>query len=144
MGCQRNACAKVVMQRKPVEMAVLRQITGKPVKLVIKRREVRHVQPPYARCRHKTARPATATNHVLHDHICRVPDIDAVVVQLRRRDLVLVELDGGFVLHFLVALVGILIMWAVAWLNSWYKRIDSGTAARYGRVGSTADIVGGR
>ena len=44
----------------------------------------------------------------------------------------------------LVALVGILIMWGVAWLNSWYKRIDSGTAARYGRVGSTADIVGGR
>ena len=57
---------------------------------------------------------------------------------------VLVELDGGFVLHFLVALAGILIMWAVAWLNSWYKRIDSRTAARYGRVGSTADIVGGR
>jgi hypothetical protein len=57
---------------------------------------------------------------------------------------VLVELDGGFVLHFLVCVAGILIMWAVAWLNSWYKAVDNGTAKRYGRIGSTADIVGGR
>src|SRR5580698_3192442 len=55
---------------------------------------------------------------------------------------VLIETSGGIVLHLLVCLAGILIMWAVAWLNSWYKGVDSKTAARYGRVGSTADIAG--
>jgi hypothetical protein len=57
---------------------------------------------------------------------------------------VLVELDGGFVLHSLVCAVGILIMWAVAWLNSWYKRIDVQTAARGGGLGGNVDIVGGK
>jgi hypothetical protein len=56
---------------------------------------------------------------------------------------VLVELDGGIGLHLLVALVGILMMCAVAWVNSWYKRTDDKTA-RIGGTGGNADIVGGR
>jgi hypothetical protein len=56
---------------------------------------------------------------------------------------VLVELNGGFALHLLVALVGILIMSAVAWVNSWYKRTDDKTARIWG-TGGNADIVGGR
>jgi hypothetical protein len=56
---------------------------------------------------------------------------------------VLVETSGGIGLHFLVALVGILIMSAVAWLNSWYKRTDDKTS-RIGGTGGNADIVGGR
>jgi hypothetical protein len=56
---------------------------------------------------------------------------------------VLVELNGGFGLHFLVAVAGILIMSGVAWVNSWYKRTDDKTA-RIGGTGGNADIVGGR
>jgi hypothetical protein len=56
---------------------------------------------------------------------------------------VLVELNGGIFMHLLVALIGILIMWAVAWVNSWYKRTDDKTA-RIGGTGGNADIVGGR
>jgi hypothetical protein len=57
---------------------------------------------------------------------------------------VLVELDGGFVLHFVVAVIGILIMCAVAWVNSWYKRTDDKNPLRIGGTGGNADIVGGR
>ena len=52
----------------------------------------------------------------------------------------LIESSGGLGLHFLVALVGILIMSAVAWVNSWYKRTDAEGASWRGR---NADIVGG-
>jgi hypothetical protein len=57
---------------------------------------------------------------------------------------VLIETSGGIVLHFLVAAVGILIMCAVAWVNSWYKRTDDKNASRIGGTGGNADIVGGR
>ncbi|THD71940.1 MAG: OpgC domain-containing protein [Bradyrhizobium sp.] len=57
---------------------------------------------------------------------------------------VLIETSGGIGLHFLVALVGILIMSAVAWVNSWYKRTDDRDTSRIGGTGGNADIVGGR
>jgi len=56
---------------------------------------------------------------------------------------VLVESGAGILLHFLVALIGILIMTAVAWLNSWYKRSDGKTARIDGSNIANADIVGG-
>jgi hypothetical protein len=55
---------------------------------------------------------------------------------------VLVESGAGIGLHFLVAFIGILIMTAVAWLNTWYKRTDSKTARIGGNI-ANADIVGG-
>jgi hypothetical protein len=54
----------------------------------------------------------------------------------------LIETSGGLGLHFLVALVGILIMWAVAWVNSWYKRSDASASWKKGG-GGNPDIVGG-
>jgi hypothetical protein len=57
---------------------------------------------------------------------------------------VLVENSGGFGLHSLVALCGILIMSGVAWVNSWYKRTDDKNGLRIGGTGGNADIVGGR
>ena len=38
----------------------------------------------------------------------------------------LAEISGGVVLHFLVAIFGILIMSAVAWLSSWHKYSNKG------------------
>jgi hypothetical protein len=57
---------------------------------------------------------------------------------------VLIETSGGIVLHLLVAVVGILIMCAVAWVNSWYRRTDDKNTSRIGGTGGNADIVGGR
>jgi hypothetical protein len=51
---------------------------------------------------------------------------------------VLFETSAGLGLHLLVGFIGILIMTAVAWLNSWYKRTDARNAWRTG-----GDIVGG-
>ena len=56
---------------------------------------------------------------------------------------VLIETSGGIVMHFLVAVVGILIMSGVAWVNSWYKRTDDKGSRIWG-TGGNADIVGGR
>jgi divalent metal cation (Fe/Co/Zn/Cd) transporter len=56
---------------------------------------------------------------------------------------VLVESRAGIVLHFVVAIIGILIMTAVAWLNTWYKRADASSAPRIGGNIANADIVGG-
>jgi hypothetical protein len=53
---------------------------------------------------------------------------------------VLTESSAGAGLHFLVGILGILIMSAVAWLNGWYKRTDGKSAVR---VGANADIAGG-
>jgi hypothetical protein len=52
----------------------------------------------------------------------------------------LAEISGGIGLHFLVGILGILIMSAAAWLNSWYKHSDKG-ASRI--AGGNADIAGG-
>jgi hypothetical protein len=56
---------------------------------------------------------------------------------------VLVQSSAGIGLHFLVGISGILIMSAVAWLNSWYKRSDAMRASRAGGTGGNADMVGG-
>ena len=56
---------------------------------------------------------------------------------------VLVQSAGGIGVHFLVGALGLLIMSAVAWLNSWYKRSDARSASRVGSTGGNADIVGG-
>jgi hypothetical protein len=53
---------------------------------------------------------------------------------------VLIESSAGIGMHLLVAFFGILIMTAVAWLNTWYKRTDARIAPR---TGGLADIVGG-
>jgi hypothetical protein len=55
---------------------------------------------------------------------------------------VLIQSAGSIGLHFLVGICGILIMSAVAWLNSWYKRFDARSASRAGGTGGNADIVG--
>ena len=56
---------------------------------------------------------------------------------------VLTELSAGLGLHFLAAFFGILVMTAVAWLNSWYKRSDRTSASWTKEHGGNADIVGG-
>jgi hypothetical protein len=53
---------------------------------------------------------------------------------------VLTEISAGLVLHFVAAFIGIMMMTAVAWLNSWYKRSDLSLKTRQG---GNADIVGG-
>ena len=45
-------------------------------------------------------------------------------------------------MHALVSLCGIVIMSAVAWLISWYKRVADKNASRKGAVGN-ADLAGG-
>ena len=56
---------------------------------------------------------------------------------------VLTETSAGLGLHFLAAFFGILVMTAVAWLNSWYKRSDRASASWTREHGGNADIVGG-
>jgi hypothetical protein len=55
---------------------------------------------------------------------------------------VLAEGGGGAALHALVSLCGILMMWGVAWLISWYKHVADKSASRKG-VGGNADLAGG-
>jgi hypothetical protein len=55
---------------------------------------------------------------------------------------VLAEAGGGAALHALVSLCGILIMWGVAWLISWYKHVADKSAPRKGAV-ANADLAGG-
>jgi hypothetical protein len=54
---------------------------------------------------------------------------------------VLIESSGGIGLHLLVAILGILIMTAASWLNSWYKHSDSNSALPISD--RNADIAGG-
>jgi len=54
---------------------------------------------------------------------------------------ILAEGGGGAALHALVTLCGILIMWGVAWLISWYKRVADKSAAKKGA--GNADLAGG-
>jgi hypothetical protein len=56
---------------------------------------------------------------------------------------VLVESSAGLGLHFVAAICGILIMTAVARLNTWYKRSDRESISRTREHGGNADIVGG-
>jgi hypothetical protein len=55
---------------------------------------------------------------------------------------VLAEGGGGAALHALVSLCGILIMWGVAWLISWYKHVADKSGPRKGAAGN-ADLAGG-
>jgi hypothetical protein len=55
----------------------------------------------------------------------------------------LMESSAGIGLHFLAAILGILIMTAVAWLCTWYKRSDRENASWLRANGGSADIVGG-
>jgi hypothetical protein len=53
----------------------------------------------------------------------------------------LTEINASIGLHFLVGILGVLIMWAVAWLISWYKYSDTkGVSPIRGR--GNADIAG--
>ena len=55
---------------------------------------------------------------------------------------ILAEVGGGAALHALLSLCGILIMWGVAWVISWYKQVADKSAARKGAIGN-ADLAGG-
>jgi hypothetical protein len=55
---------------------------------------------------------------------------------------ILAEGGGGAALHALVTISGILIMWGVAWLISWYKHEADKGAPRKG-VRGNADLAGG-
>ena len=55
----------------------------------------------------------------------------------------LTESAAGLGLHFLAAICGIMVMTAVAWLNSWYKRSDQQSRSWRKQLGGNADIVGG-
>jgi hypothetical protein len=56
---------------------------------------------------------------------------------------VLAEVSGGAGLHFVVSLSGILIMWGVAWVISWYKHVADKSASRTKGAGGNADMAGG-
>ena len=56
---------------------------------------------------------------------------------------ILAEVSGGAAVHALISLSGVLIMWGVAWVISWYKRVaDKGGAKTKNAVGH-ADLAGG-
>jgi hypothetical protein len=55
---------------------------------------------------------------------------------------ILAEVGGGAALHALISLCGILIMWGVASVISWYKRVADKSAVRKGAAGN-ADLAGG-
>jgi hypothetical protein len=56
---------------------------------------------------------------------------------------VLAEISGGAAMHLLVSISGILIMWGMAWLISWYKHsADKGASKTKSTVGN-ADLAGG-
>jgi hypothetical protein len=56
---------------------------------------------------------------------------------------VLAEVGGGALTHALVSVSGILIMWGVAWVISWYKHSADKDAPRTKRTGGNADMAGG-
>jgi hypothetical protein len=56
---------------------------------------------------------------------------------------VLAEVSGGAFMHALVSLSGILIMWGVAWVISWYKHSADKDASKTKRTGGNADMAGG-
>ena len=55
---------------------------------------------------------------------------------------VLAEISGGAAMHALVSISGILIMWGMAWLISWYKHSADKNASKKGIAGN-ADMAGG-
>ncbi|MGY3107568.1 MULTISPECIES: OpgC domain-containing protein [unclassified Bradyrhizobium] len=56
---------------------------------------------------------------------------------------ILAEVAGGPVLHALISLSGILIMWAMAWVISWYKRVADKSGSKTKSAVGSADMAGG-
>ena len=56
---------------------------------------------------------------------------------------VLAEVSGGALMHALVSVLGILIMWGVAWVISWYKHSADKGASRMKSTSGNADMAGG-
>jgi hypothetical protein len=56
---------------------------------------------------------------------------------------VLAEVSGGAGLHFIISISGILAMWAVAWVISWYKHVADKNASRTKGAVGNADMAGG-
>jgi hypothetical protein len=56
---------------------------------------------------------------------------------------VLAEISGGAVLHAVVSVCGILIMWGMASVISWYKHSADKGASKTKSTGGNADLVGG-
>jgi hypothetical protein len=56
---------------------------------------------------------------------------------------VLAEVSGGAVMHFIISICGILVMWGVAWVISWYKHVADKSAPRTKGASGNADMAGG-
>jgi hypothetical protein len=56
---------------------------------------------------------------------------------------ILAEVAGGPALHALISLSGILIMWAMAWVISWYKRVADKSGSKTKSAVGSADMAGG-
>ena len=56
---------------------------------------------------------------------------------------ILAEVSGGAVMHAVISLSGILIMWAMAWLISWYKRVADKSGSKTKSAVGSADMAGG-
>jgi hypothetical protein len=56
---------------------------------------------------------------------------------------ILAEVSGAPAMYALISLSGILIMWAVAWVISWYKRVADKSGAKTKIAVGNADMAGG-
>jgi len=56
---------------------------------------------------------------------------------------ILAEVSGGPAMHALISLSGILIMWAMAWVISWYKRVADKSGTKTKAAAGNADLAGG-
>jgi hypothetical protein len=56
---------------------------------------------------------------------------------------ILAEVSGGPAMHALISLCGILIMWGVAAVISWYKRVADKSGAKTKNAVGNADLAGG-
>ena len=56
---------------------------------------------------------------------------------------ILAEVSGGPGMHALISLCGILIMWGMAWVISWYKRVADKSGAKTKNAAGNADLAGG-
>jgi len=56
----------------------------------------------------------------------------------------LAEVSGGAAMHFVISISGILAMWGVAWVISWYKHeADKGASRKKKGAAGNADLAGG-
>ena len=56
---------------------------------------------------------------------------------------ILAEVSGAPAMHALISLSGILIMWAMAWVISWYKRVADRSGSKTKSAVGSADMAGG-